>query len=92
MNPASLREKLRYKFDNWMSRGVLALIGLLSVAALVAILFVSAVVAILRIQPEGEEIDFGEAVWADESGHWGQRTAKAGDVVRLAQVARASCP
>ena len=63
MNPASLREKLRYKFDNWMSRGVLALIGLLSVAALVAILFVSAVVALLRIQPEGEEIDFGEAVW-----------------------------
>jgi voltage-gated potassium channel Kch len=59
-------EKFRYWFDNYMSRGTLALIGGLAVVSLAVILFAAAVVSIggRVLAPEGSEgMDFIEAAW-----------------------------
>jgi len=53
MKNATLKEKLRYLFDNSMSRGTVALIGWLAVVSLVLILFVGALVAAFGVAPNG---------------------------------------
>ena len=70
MKNATLKERLRYLFDNSMSRGTIALIGWLAVASLVLIVFIAGVVAILGvapggISPTGEEAGAGffDLVW-----------------------------
>ncbi len=58
-------ERLRYAFDNTMSRGPIALIGWLAVLSLAVIVVVAAVVTIARIVPGdvNSPIDFWEAFW-----------------------------
>lgn len=53
MRNATLRERLRYAFDNSMARGPAALIGWLALLSLAMILLVAALVALLGVAPEG---------------------------------------
>ncbi|MFL5804346.1 MAG: CASTOR/POLLUX-related putative ion channel [Roseiflexaceae bacterium] len=64
MYKASLPDRLRYRFDNIMSRGTIALIGLLAVLSTLVIVVVSIFVTTVGIAPEGSEnLSFVEAVW-----------------------------
>jgi hypothetical protein len=64
MEPARLGDRLRYAFDNSMSRGATALIGYLGVVCIVLIAFFALLVSLLRIAPAGEENpSFLEALW-----------------------------
>ncbi|MBI5489313.1 MAG: NAD-binding protein [Deltaproteobacteria bacterium] len=53
MKSASLKERLRYMFDNSMSRGTIALIGWLAVGSLLLVVVAGAVIAIFGLAPEG---------------------------------------
>ena len=53
MRNATLREKLRYRFDNSMAKGPVALIGWLALVSLAMILFVAALVSLFGVAPEG---------------------------------------
>jgi voltage-gated potassium channel Kch len=61
---APLVRRLRYAFDNAMSKGPIALIGWLALLALVVILLGAAVIALFGVAQEGSEpIGFLEAAW-----------------------------
>ena len=61
---ATLREKIRYRFDNYISRGSGALIGGLALISLVIVAAAGAVVALTRVAPEGSEpLSFFEGAW-----------------------------
>jgi len=60
----SLVEKLRYWFDNQMSKGLIALIGLLGIATFVFIAIVACAVVIFGLHPENETLNYPEAFWA----------------------------
>ena len=59
-------QRLRYQFDNLMSRGTPALIGMLFVLSLVIVLVSGAVITIagLALEDGTEPLSFGEAAWA----------------------------
>jgi voltage-gated potassium channel Kch len=64
MYKASLPDRLRYRFDNIMARGTIALIGLLAVLSALVILVVSIFVTAIGIAPEGsEQLSFVEVAW-----------------------------
>jgi ion channel POLLUX/CASTOR len=57
-------ERFRYWFDGYMSRGVVALIGLLAVVTLVFVVIVAGIVALFALGPaEDPAISFDEAMW-----------------------------
>jgi K+ transport systems, NAD-binding component len=59
------RERLRYWFDTWMSKGTVALMALLGVATVVFVVVLSAItVLLLWIWPDGiNRIDEDDTVW-----------------------------
>lgn len=59
-----LSERIRYAFDNLMSKGVIALIGLLGVVTVVFIGTVALLVVVLGLFPPDQKLDFAEAFWA----------------------------
>ncbi|HEX7556885.1 MAG TPA: NAD-binding protein [Leptolinea sp.] len=60
----SWKDRLRYRFDNFMSRGTISLILGLAVLSLIIITIVALVVVLLGIAPgDGEKISFIEAAW-----------------------------
>jgi ion channel POLLUX/CASTOR len=61
----TLRERLRYQFDNLMSRGTPALIGMLFVLSLIIVMIAGAIISITGFVQEGDEgrLSFGEAAW-----------------------------
>jgi ion channel POLLUX/CASTOR len=64
MKKPTLKQRLQYWFDNYMSRGTVALIGGLAVISLVIILLAAAVIRIASIAMDGEDAPgFGEAAW-----------------------------
>lgn len=64
MNKPTFSEKFRYRFDNIMSKGTIALIGLLAIVTVVFIAVIAAAVALLHIGPTGDpDISFPEAMW-----------------------------
>ncbi len=64
MYKASMPDRLRYAFDNTMSKGTIALIGLLAALSTLVIIAIAAVVAIAGITPEGsDQLSFTEAIW-----------------------------
>ncbi len=65
MEIPSWRERVRYQFDNLMSRGTIALIGGLAIMSLFVIVLAGAILSIANIRPEGseEQMTFIEAVW-----------------------------
>ncbi|MFM9878526.1 MAG: CASTOR/POLLUX-related putative ion channel [Rhodoglobus sp.] len=66
MNKPTFSERFRYWFDNWMSRGTLALMALLGIATVVLVLVVGVVVAIFRQTPEDDpERSFGDILWGN---------------------------
>jgi voltage-gated potassium channel Kch len=61
----TLAERLRYRFDDYMSRGTVALIGGLAALSLVVVMLAGLVLAVAGITPDGgERLGFLEAVWA----------------------------
>ncbi|MBM4424483.1 MAG: potassium transporter TrkA [Chloroflexi bacterium] len=90
MTEPTFFDKLRYRFDNFMSKGTIALIGGLGVIALVIILLASTIITIGRIRQEGaEEINFGEAAWESlmrtlDAGTMGGDTGAGFRVIMLA--------
>jgi voltage-gated potassium channel Kch len=64
MNEPTFSDKLRYRFDNFMSRGTVALIAGLGVVALIIIVLAATIISVGGIAQEGSEtIGFGEAAW-----------------------------
>lgn len=60
----TLRQRLRYHFDNLMSRGIPAMIGMLFVLSLAVVLIAGAVIALAGFtQDGGDALPFAEAVW-----------------------------
>lgn len=61
----NIRERMRYWFDNWMSRGPVALMILLGIATLVFVLALGAITSfVLWLIPDGiNRIDDGDSVW-----------------------------
>jgi voltage-gated potassium channel Kch len=59
-----MMDRLRYQFDNAMSRGTVAMIGWLAVLSLIVILVAALIVSLAGIAPQGEErLNFIEASW-----------------------------
>jgi len=64
MKTYSWADRFRYKFDNMMSRGPIALILWLFMASIVLILVVSLLAFVIRVAPEGgEPLSFAELMW-----------------------------
>jgi ion channel POLLUX/CASTOR len=62
----SLREKLRYRFDNTLSAGPIAIIGWLAVVSFIIVVVAAAIITALHIPSDtetGAEWSFIEAVW-----------------------------
>jgi Trk K+ transport system NAD-binding subunit len=81
----TLAEKLRYRFDNVMARGVGAQIAMLALATLTLIVTTSLVLALAGLRPDdgdGHPVSFGKLMWqglmhtldsgavGGDSGHW----------------------
>lgn len=64
MNKEHWRARLAYRFDNVMSKGLVALIGLLGLASLLFIGLVSATVSIFNLYPPEGPLGFFEVYWA----------------------------
>jgi ion channel POLLUX/CASTOR len=64
MKRPTLQQRFQYWFDNFMSRGTVALIGGLAVLSLVIIFIAAAIIRIGSIAMDGENAPtFGEAAW-----------------------------
>ena len=65
MKKITLSDRFRYWFDNVMSRGVIALVGLLALATFAFVLVISVIVSLLNIKPSDDpNFSFGEALWS----------------------------
>jgi len=66
MDKPTFSQRFRYWFDNWMSRGTLALMALLGIATIVLVLVVGVVVAVFRQTPEDDpQRSFGDILWGN---------------------------
>ncbi|MBZ5710444.1 CASTOR/POLLUX-related putative ion channel [Nannocystis pusilla] len=66
MPRATFKNKLRYRFDNAMARGVGSQIAMLAIVTLVLILVTSTVLTVSGLSPhgaDGEPVSFGRLVW-----------------------------
>ena len=86
----SFRQKFRYWFDNLMSRGTPAMIGMLFVLSLAVVFVAGAIISITGFVQEGqsERIPFGEAAWESlmrtlDSGTMGGDTGTGYRIVML---------
>lgn len=66
MNEPTRRERLNYRFDTWMSKGTIALIGLLGAATFVFVLLLAVIVWLLPLHPNDEpEGSFPDIFWGN---------------------------
>jgi voltage-gated potassium channel Kch len=64
MYRVSLPDRIHYAFDNTMSRGTIALIGLLGLLSALVVVVIAGFVTVVGISPEGgEQLSFTEAIW-----------------------------
>lgn len=64
MKKTSFSQKLRYKFDNTMSKGTPALIFWLGIASLIVVIIAALILYLFQISGEGEEpMSFIEGAW-----------------------------
>ena len=64
MSRTRFSDRLRYAFDNSMSRGAIALIGYLGLASICLIAFFALIVVLFHIAPKGgDQPGFMEAAW-----------------------------
>ena len=60
----SFRQKFQYRFDNLMSRGTPAMVGMLFLLSLIIVFIAGAIIALAGFAQEGgPTLPFGEAVW-----------------------------
>ena len=59
----SFRQKLQYRFDNVMSRGTPAMVGMLFLLSLIIVLIAGAIISITGFSQDGERLPFTEAAW-----------------------------
>src|SRR5215510_8370621 len=61
----SFRQKFQYRFDNLMSRGTPAMVGMLFLLSLVIVFIAGGIITIAGFVQEGEtaRLSFGEAAW-----------------------------
>ena len=66
MNKPRLSERFRYWFDGYMSRGTIALVGLLAAATFVFVLVIGTIVALIPalFPADDQKYSFGESLWA----------------------------
>ncbi len=87
----TFNQRLRYQFDNLMSRGTPALIGMLFVLSLTVVLVAGMIISITGLAQEGEpsgSLSFGEAAWESlmrtlDSGTMGGDTGTGFRIVML---------
>jgi ion channel POLLUX/CASTOR len=62
---STFRQRFQYQFDNLMSRGTPAMIGMLFVFSLIIVIIAGAVISVTGFVQEGFEgqLSFGEAMW-----------------------------
>lgn len=66
MDSPSMRARLQYGFDNWMSRGTVAIMALLGAATIAFVLALAALVIVFRALPDGvSEGDFWDVAWGN---------------------------
>ncbi|MCP4176823.1 MAG: potassium transporter TrkA [bacterium] len=59
-----LKQKIRYYFDNTLSRGTSSIIGWLAILSLLIVVFFGTIYTVFGLNMEGEEnMDFFEALW-----------------------------
>ena len=65
MKKATLKDRLRYRFDNFMSRGTIALVGALFAVTFLVISVGTLILVLARLTPEGSNgsLSFAEALW-----------------------------
>jgi voltage-gated potassium channel Kch len=58
------KERLKYTFDNIMSKGTVSAIILLLIVSFIIVVFIATSISLMNIFPEGEkDVNFFEAVW-----------------------------
>ncbi len=64
MNP-TLKEKIRYQFDNYMAKGTVALIGGLGLLSLALIILIASFISLTGVRAAGSDapLNFWEAAW-----------------------------
>jgi len=64
MNNIKFSQKLRYKFDNLMSAGPIAMISQLAIVSLLVVAISGAFIWLFSISPEGETpMELSEGIW-----------------------------
>ena len=63
MDRPTLSERLRYWFDGWMSRGAVALIGLLGLASVAMVVVVGTLAWLFHAYPEDSDGDLFDLWW-----------------------------
>ena len=65
MTRVTFRDRLRYRFDTFMSRGTIALVGALFAVTFLVILAGTLILVVARLKPEGstESLSAAEALW-----------------------------
>src|SRR5262245_10112318 len=64
MYRVSLSDRVRYAFDNTMSKGTIALIGWLAALSALVVVVMAMFVTVTGITPQdGEQLSFAEAIW-----------------------------
>ena len=63
MTKTTIVERLRYRFDNFMSKGTVALISGLGLVCLAFILLMAMLVSFTAIMPEGSDRSLLESIW-----------------------------
>ena len=66
MKKPSISERFRYWFDGYMSKGTIALVGLLALATVVFVLVIGSIVAAIPalFPSDDNKYSFGESLWA----------------------------
>src|SRR5215207_6496712 len=65
MKKVTILDRLRYRFDNFMSRGTAALIGALFAVTFLFILVATLILVLTALRPDGatDSLNFAEALW-----------------------------
>jgi len=87
----SFRQKFKYRFDNLMSRGTPAMVGMLFLLSLIVVFVAGAIISVAGFVQDGEpttRLPFGEAVWESlmrtlDSGTMGGDTGTGFRIVML---------
>jgi ion channel POLLUX/CASTOR len=64
MTKASLQDHLRYQFDDYMSRGTVALVSGLAIISFLLILAAAGIITVFKFSQDGQRnLPFNEALW-----------------------------